>query len=422
MAVGRHLFPGTAVDNGDVRTQAPGGAGHVHGHVAAADDRQFLAHRIGFAQGLPAEKIHSLDHAFRIFPGDVHLAAHMTAYPQEDRFVALLLQVIQREIPPHGGVGLQFDTQAQDIIDLLIQDIFREAIIRDTHPQHAAGLGQGFEDRGPVAPQGQVIGAGHTGRAAAHDGHFLAPRLSLEQGNIFDVDGIGRIAFQAADGHRLVHILAAAFVFTGMGADPAQDAGQRQPVHDQFQGFRRLAGLDQLDIALDLNFRRAGDGAGGPVQLLDGKGGRNGLGIETINGLAFVQPHVEFVGDPHRADLGAVAAAGAFGGVDVAGLLLHGYREVPRFAGNGLHFGQGVDLDVQVPAAFHQLGGNDAHGAVIGGEGLVQLGHDAADGRLLFHQMYVKTRVSQVQGRLHPGDPGADYHYLDLLDLLLWLP
>ncbi len=195
----------------------------------------------------------------------------MTAHSQEDRFVTLLLQVSQREIPSHGRVGLQFDAQAQDIIDLLIQDIFGEAIIRDTHPQHAAGLGQGLKDRGLVAPQSQVIGAGYTGGAAADDGHFLAPGRCLEQGNIGDVDRIGRIAFQAADRHRLVHVLAAAFVFAGMGADPAQNPGQRQPVHDQFQGFRRLPGLDQLDIALDLNFRRAGDGAGGPVQLLDGE-------------------------------------------------------------------------------------------------------------------------------------------------------
>ena len=39
----RHLLPGAAIDDGHVRTQAPGRAGHVNGHVAAADDRQPLA-------------------------------------------------------------------------------------------------------------------------------------------------------------------------------------------------------------------------------------------------------------------------------------------------------------------------------------------------------------------------------------------
>ena len=149
----------------------------------------------------------------------------MTAHAQEDRFVALLLQVSQREIPPMAVLVFSSTPRAQDIIDLLIQVFFGQAIIRDAHPQHAAGLGQGLEDRDLIAPQGQMIGAGHTGRAGADDGHFsLFPGLSLEQGNIVDVDGIGRIAFQAADRHRLVHVLAAAFVFAGMGADPAQNA------------------------------------------------------------------------------------------------------------------------------------------------------------------------------------------------------
>ncbi len=39
----RHLFPGFERDQGDLAPLAPGGPGHVHGHVAAADDRHFLA-------------------------------------------------------------------------------------------------------------------------------------------------------------------------------------------------------------------------------------------------------------------------------------------------------------------------------------------------------------------------------------------
>ena len=41
---GGHLFPGFQADEGDVTPLAPGGAGHIHGHVAAADDQHlFLA-------------------------------------------------------------------------------------------------------------------------------------------------------------------------------------------------------------------------------------------------------------------------------------------------------------------------------------------------------------------------------------------
>ena len=52
-------------------------------------------------------------------------------------------------------------------------------------------------------------------------------------------------------------------------------------------------------------------------------------------------------------------------------------------------FGEGVDLDVAVPADLDQLGGDNSHGAVVAGKGLVDLGHGAADGRALFYQVDV---------------------------------
>ena len=42
-------------------------------------------------------------------------------------------------------------------------------------------------------------------------------------------------------------------------------------------------------------------------------------------------------------------------------------------------FGKGKQLDVQMAADLDQLGGDNSHGTVVGGKGLVQLGHDAAD-------------------------------------------
>jgi len=48
-----------------------------------------------------------------------------------------------------------------------------------------------------------------------------------------------------------------------------------------------------------------------------------------------------------------------------------------------------MNFDVAVPADLDQLGGDNSHGAVVAGEGLVDLGHGAADGRALFHQVDV---------------------------------
>jgi hypothetical protein len=44
-----------------------------------------------------------------------------------------------------------------------------------------------------------------------------------------------------------------------------------------------------------------------------------------------------------------------------------------------------MHLNVNMPADLDQLGRDNSHGTVIGGEGLVQLRHDPADCWPLFH-------------------------------------
>jgi hypothetical protein len=57
------------------------------------------------------------------------------------------------------------------------------------------------------------------------------------------------------------------------------------------------------------------------------------------------------------------------------------YFKVTGFALDGFEIRIGDQLDVQVPADLDQYRRDDSHGAVIGGECFVQLGHDTADGR-----------------------------------------
>jgi len=59
---------------------------------------------------------------------------------------------------------------------------------------------------------------------------------------------------------------------------------------------------------------------------------------------------------------------------------------------------------------FHQFGGYDAHGTIVGGKGLVQLGHNSTNGRGFFHQVDKKTGICQVQSRLDSGNSTACYH------------
>jgi len=64
-----------------------------------------------------------------------------------------------------------------------------------------------------------------------------------------------------------------------------------------------------------------------------------------------------------------------------------------------------------MPADLDQFGRDNSHGAVIGGKGLVQLGHNSSDGRTFFQKVDIITGIGQIQGGLHPGDPASYDQY-----------
>jgi hypothetical protein len=72
------------------------------------------------------------------------------------------------------------------------------------------------------------------------------------------------------------------------------------------------------------------------------------------------------------------------------------YFEVPLFPGNAFYLGEGQKLNVEMPADLDQFGREDSHGTVVGGEGLVQLGHDATDGRRPFHKVDIIAGIGQI--------------------------
>ena len=66
---------------------------------------------------------------------------------------------------------------------------------------------------------------------------------------------------------------------------------------------------------------------------------------------------------------------------NVSGLFNQGYLEVSRFPFYSIHFSIGQDLYIGMPITFNKLRRFNAHGAIIGGKGLIKLGHLAPDGR-----------------------------------------
>jgi hypothetical protein len=81
-----------------------------------------------------------------------------------------------------------------------------------------------------------------------------------------------------------------------------------------------------------------------------------------------------------------------------------------------------------MPTDIQQLRRQNSYRAVIGGKGLVQLGHFAADAGILFHQMDPDAHLTQVQSGLHARYPAAYYenflrgHYATIHELFLPAP
>jgi hypothetical protein len=75
--------------------------------------------------------------------------------------------------------------------------------------------------------------------------------------------------------------------------------------------------------------------------------------------------------------------------VDVARPLQDLHLEAPRLSAHLLQVRERQQLDIEMPPHLNQLGRQDAHGAVIGGKGLVELGHHPADGRLALHHVKI---------------------------------
>jgi len=62
-----------------------------------------------------------------------------------------------------------------------------------------------------------------------------------------------------------------------------------------------------------------------------------------------------------------------------------------------------------MPADPRPVGREYSDGAVIGGKGLVKLGHMAANGRCLVDQVNLKTAVARIERGLNTADPSTNH-------------
>ena len=138
---GGHILDAAAVDAGHLlRTQADGAAGHVHGHVAAADDHHVLAGEVRHVTVADApQHLHGGHDVFAVLAGDTRALTLMGA-DGDVQAVVLLLELLEGDLLAHGHVGVGLDTQREDGVDLRVQLLPREAVAGDAVAQHAAQL------------------------------------------------------------------------------------------------------------------------------------------------------------------------------------------------------------------------------------------------------------------------------------------
>jgi len=72
-------------------------------------------------------------------------------------------------------------------------------------------------------------------------------------------------------------------------------------------------------------------------------------------------------------------------------LLTNRYLETAFFTRDTFEFSTGDKIDIKMPADLDQLRRDNSHSAVVGGKGLVELGHDAPDSGAFFQKTNIIT-------------------------------
>jgi len=115
-----------------------------------------------------------------------------------------------------------------------------------------------------------------------------------------------------------------------------------------------------------------------------------------------------FAGSEHRTDFGTIPTGSALVRINIAGLLFERQLKAARFPIHIEDVGISQNLDIGVVGQFRQFRAHHTRRAIVGGEGLVELGHDTAHIRLFFYQMHFKAGIGDIQGSLNSCNSAAD--------------
>src|SRR5262249_863699 len=158
-----------------IPSKAPRGAAAVHRGVAAAEHDDALADPAGVAERHRREPVDADVDVLRglLAAGDVEVAAARRAAADEDGVVALR----QQRLHAVDLALLEVHAEVEDVADLLVDHLERQAEARDLRPDHAARARVLVEHGDVVTERGQVARDGERRRASADADDFLAVLL-----------------------------------------------------------------------------------------------------------------------------------------------------------------------------------------------------------------------------------------------------
>ena len=299
--------------------------------------------------------------------------------------------------------------RASDAVDVLLQRRLGQAVLGDAEAQHAARLGLALVHRRLVAEQGQLAGGRQSARAGADHGDLLlVPDLGLLGQRHVLVGEVGDEALEAADGDGRLDLAARAVDLAlapcrrgrrrrGRGwarwrpcrprRTSPRGSGPRSPA-PTWPPRRRACRAS----APSWSPRRCwGSPAGRACRSPCARRGPRCRRRATLTGHTGTHSPqlVHLSGSTKRAWWKTLAV------------------KLPGSPSRPVELRVGDDVDVQVPPGLDQLGGQGAHRAVVGGEGLVELRHVAAEGRRLLDEVDLVAALGEVEGALDAGDAAA---------------
>jgi hypothetical protein len=145
------------------------GAGHVHGHVAAADHQDLFSDGEAVAEIDVEQKVDALVNAVQVYAGDGEIAAAVRAHGDQHR-VEVTAQIGNGEIAAGCMVQFQRDVAGREnLAHLRFHHVARQAILRQAEIEHSARHLRCFKDGDRIAHQRQVVRGRQADGARAYD-------------------------------------------------------------------------------------------------------------------------------------------------------------------------------------------------------------------------------------------------------------